>query len=365
MLLKTLKTCSAPLQSSSVAPATTMQGNGSSGGGGGRQRRRQHLRKRKKDSDDEGDGPQGTGEAATLAASAAPAEKRAGKKAGLSFGTAEGKPAAALGPVTYKGSGTKQEKSDMGATRERLQDTEIDRDGRAIREKRLKTSDDAAAAGSGQEGSADPTAATATYKGLLCYTDYRSGFRREQNASNMKTTGAFGPLRASTAIRSTFRMDYQPDICKDWKETGYCGYGDSCKFLHDRGDYKSGWQLDREWEAKEKLRQEQKAVRAFLGEDGSGSEGEGAGAKEDGKGTTKKNKDDDGLPFACHICRLPFENPVVTKCKHYFCEHCALKENAKTGKCPICKKDMNGTFNVATALAKKMKEREREKKARS
>ena len=28
---------------------------------------------------------------------------------------------------------------------------------------------------------------------------------------------------------------------------GNCGYGDSCKFLHDRGDYKSGWQLDREW----------------------------------------------------------------------------------------------------------------------
>jgi len=23
---------------------------------------------------------------------------------------------------------------------------------------------------------------------------------------------------------------------------------DSCKFVHDRGDYKSGWQLDKEWE---------------------------------------------------------------------------------------------------------------------
>jgi hypothetical protein len=26
--------------------------------------------------------------------------------------------------------------------------------------------------------------------------------------------------------------------CKDYKETGRCGYGDSCKFMHDRGDYK-------------------------------------------------------------------------------------------------------------------------------
>lgn len=25
------------------------------------------------------------------------------------------------------------------------------------------------------------------------------------------------------------RFDYQPDICKDYKETGRCGYGDSCK----------------------------------------------------------------------------------------------------------------------------------------
>ena len=42
-------------------------------------------------------------------------------------------------------------------------------------------------------------------------------------------------------------LNDQPDICKDYKETGFCGYGDSCKFLHDRGDYKSGWQLEREW----------------------------------------------------------------------------------------------------------------------
>lgn len=39
-------------------------------------------------------------------------------------------------------------------------------------------------------------------------------------------------------------FDYQPDICKDYKETGFCSYGDSCKFMHDRGDYKSGWELE-------------------------------------------------------------------------------------------------------------------------
>lgn len=35
-----------------------------------------------------------------------------------------------------------------------------------------------------------------------------------------KGSGAHGPLRASTNVRMTVRFDYQPDICKDYKETG-------------------------------------------------------------------------------------------------------------------------------------------------
>jgi len=56
-----------------------------------------------------------------------------------------------------------------------------------------------------------------------------------------------GPIRAPAHLRSTIRWDYQPDICKDFKETGFCGFGDSCKFMHDRTDYKLGWQLEREY----------------------------------------------------------------------------------------------------------------------
>lgn len=56
-----------------------------------------------------------------------------------------------------------------------------------------------------------------------------------------------GPIRAPAHLRATIRWDYQPDICKDYKETGFCGFGDSCKFLHDRSDYKHGWQLEREY----------------------------------------------------------------------------------------------------------------------
>ncbi len=53
------------------------------------------------------------------------------------------------------------------------------------------------------------------------------------------------------------------------------------------------------------------------------------GEDEEGGGEEEEEEDDDGLPFACYICRQPWTEtratPVVTRCKHYFCEGCALK----------------------------------------
>lgn len=95
------------------------------------------------------------------------------------------------------------------------------------------------------EGGAPVSGEDGAYRGLNSYRDYRAGFRREQTIGAEKGAGAHGPLRASTNVRMTVRVDYQPDICKDYKETGYCGFGDACKFMHDRGDYKQGWELDR------------------------------------------------------------------------------------------------------------------------
>ena len=66
-----------------------------------------------------------------------------------------------------------------------------------------------------------------------------------KNKLGKGSTMAIGPMKAPTFLRATSRFDYQPDICKDYKETGFCGYGDNCKFLHDRGDYKSGWQMEK------------------------------------------------------------------------------------------------------------------------
>ncbi|KAJ9540181.1 hypothetical protein OSB04_026687 [Centaurea solstitialis] len=77
-----------------------------------------------------------------------------------------------------------------------------------------------------------------------------------KSVGSSKTAGGIrGPSRPpSNYIRASIRIDYQPDICKDYKNTGYCGYGDACKFLHDRGDYKPGWKIDKEWVEVDKAR---------------------------------------------------------------------------------------------------------------
>jgi len=142
--------------------------------------------------------------------------------------------------------------------------------------------------------------------------------------------------------RAICRFDYQPDVCKDYKETGFCGYGDACKFLHDRGDYKTGWQLEREWDAKEK--EKQRRLDLGLPEEAR----EGADAQPAA----------DALPFACMLCRTPWtvkSDPVVTKCGHHFCEACACAHFATSKRCSVCNQLTHGIFNAAKRLREQIK----------
>jgi len=245
----------------------------------------------------------------------------------------------------FESSGTVKVHDDGGATRANEIETAADRDNRAVKERALQRAQDAAA---GSNGGAE---GDIVYRGMTGYRDYRAGFRRENTVGAQKAAGSHGPLRASANVRTSILVDYQPDVCKDYKETGYCGYGDACKFLHDRGDYKAGWELDREWNQKQKELKE-KAL-AKWNPDGEGGDSE---EEEDGE--------DDELPFACFICRRPWEecqDPVVTKCKHYFCEQCALQHNAKSGRCFTCEQPTGGIFNVALDILKREKERKKKK----
>ncbi|CAK9140502.1 unnamed protein product [Ilex paraguariensis] len=227
-----------------------------------------------------------------------------------------------------------QVQNDSRATATLETETEFTKDARAIRERVLKQAEDTL------KGKNKSTGDEKLYKGIHGYTDHKAGFRREHTVAGEKAGGSHGPLRASAHIRVSARFDYQPDICKDYKETGYCGYGDACKFMHDRGDYKPGWQLEKDWEEAEKARKRNLVM--------------GGDDEYEGRADQSDEDFDDSLPFACFICRQPFVDPVVTKCKHYFCEHCALKHHRNNKKCFVCNKETHGIFNTAFEIRKRM-----------
>lgn len=163
-------------------------------------------------------------------------------------------------------------------------------------------------------------------------------------------TPKIGPTQAATNVRTTTVTDFAPDVCKDYKLTGWCGFGDSCKFLHDRGDYKQGWQLDRDWE---NVTKGKKHLRGTVI----------ASANKDKAGNDEDDEDNailDNIPFACIICKESYKSPVITRCGHYFCESCALKRYARDPACAACGASTNGVFNSASKL-KKLLEQKRER----
>ena len=65
----------------------------------------------------------------------------------------------------------------------------------------------------------DQEIADGNYKGLANPTSF---IRKNPDAPSR----AVGPVKAPTNVRTTTATDYAPDVCKDYKQTGYCGYGD-------------------------------------------------------------------------------------------------------------------------------------------
>ncbi|ETN40545.1 uncharacterized protein HMPREF1541_04822 [Cyphellophora europaea CBS 101466] len=173
-----------------------------------------------------------------------------------------------------------------------------------------------------------------TYKGVANYTSFL-----QRNPD--REPKSVGPQKGSSNVRTITVTDFAPDVCKDYKKTGFCGFGDSCKFLHAREDYAQGWQLDREWDIQTQGKKQQgKTV---------------ASANRNGQSGTDDQDDDallESIPFACVICTEQYKNPIITKCGHYFCESCALKRYRKDPSCAICGTGTGGVFNVAKKLNK-------------
>ena len=219
-------------------------------------------------------------------------------------------------------------KTDQNATAVSEIDTNHDRDAKALFEK----SRDINASRKTENEAVDFD--DKIYRGANNYAKF---VEKKDTAFGSAHKAATGPQRAPAHLRATVRWDYAPDICKDYKETGFCGFGDSCKFMHDRSDYKFGWQLEKEIE--------------------QGTYG--ADDEDDDKYKISSDEDDD-LPFKCFICKESFTKPVVTKCRHYFCEKCALEQYRKSQRCFACGAQTSGVFNPAKDIMAKLQKAEKE-----
>lgn len=181
-----------------------------------------------------------------------------------------------------------------------------------------------------------------TYRGQSSYSSF---IQKNPN----RDAKVVGPVKTSSNVRTITVTDFAPDVCKDYKQTGFCGFGDNCKFLHAREDYAQGWQLDREWEISGKGKKPGGKTVASANRNGA--------ADADGDDDEKLLE---SIPFACVICKENYKYPIVTKCGHYFCEACALKRYKKDPSCAACGAGTGGVFNVAKKL-NRLLERKRER----
>lgn len=185
----------------------------------------------------------------------------------------------------------------------------------------------------------------------------RRGDSDDESRSASVTSGA-GPSRSLAGGKSSSRFDYQMDVCKDYKESGYCGFGDSCKFLHDRSDYKSGWQVEAEWNTEQK-RIEKERLEKFekqaekrrkrlrrLRESGD----DGAVYSDDSSCSSNTDTEtaltSSSFP-CCEVCKNQWaeceSSPCESTCGHHFCESCFLSTSTVT--CRVCGKPTQGIFN--------------------
>ena len=113
-------------------------------------------------------------------------------------------------------------------------------------------------------------------------------------------------------------LDQQNVICENFSKTGYCAFGDACKYLHTRDKFSSSYEADRELEAKAYLELTDKVKKA----------GELA------------------QPEVCPICSKMYVRPVITMCHHKFCQKCAQERYNTDETCAVCGKNTMGVFNL-------------------
>ena len=124
------------------------------------------------------------------------------------------------------------------------------------------------------------------YQGKQEYTDWNPMQKKDPGTKLIRAVR--GPVRAPTFLRVTSRWDYEKSMCRDWKECGYCVFGDCCKYIHDRTDLKHGWELEDKW----------KEMNGVIDSDNDY--------------TVSSADEDEDIPFKCFMCRKSYTEPIET-----------------------------------------------------
>lgn len=151
-----------------------------------------------------------------------------------------------------------------------------------------------------KEGTLDPS----VYRGKNGYASYFD--RTEEDLKRRQFNGTLGPTKHSSYMKSSSRIDYNPELCKDYFETGHCAFGDTCIFIHDRTDYANGHQLEKDWNDKQR-KLHQKLMGKKFGEVNEYSD------EDDNISAKLEEIDDEGLPLKCKICNDYLKEPIITK----------------------------------------------------
>lgn len=169
--------------------------------------------------------------------------------------------------------------------------------------------------------------------------------------------GIFGPVKQLKSIQHSNGIDYNPSRCKDFHDTGYCVFGNSCIFIHDRTDYKSGYELDRDWDMLQRGKQEKKRKKLISG----GGDGDSSVSSSDDEEDLEDYEDElvyKEIDPQCLLCGEDYKWPTLLTCGHIFCDKCAMAHYTNDKTCFKCGKNTNGIFNDGTKLLKKaLKER--------
>lgn len=183
--------------------------------------------------------------------------------------------------------------------------------------------------------------------------------------THKQLTGAkFGPVRSLNTAQHSNGIDYNPSRCKDFHESGYCAFGDSCIFIHDRGDYKSGYELDREWDKKMQAKEERRKRRATKIQNGEELESDDNSTGEEELEDYDEEMVYKEIDEQCLICGQNYKFPTLLTCGHIFCDRCAIEHYKTNRTCFKCGKITDGIFNDGTKLLKKAMEERAQFKSR-